>query len=74
MLKITLEHLFGFDLWFYYQTLKGSAIVSEKQMLLTLDMLVDLINEYVEEIEVKDLEIALLKKHIERIERKEKWA
>lgn len=46
--------------------------MNEKQMLLTLDMLVDLINEYVEEIEVKDLEIALLKKHIERIERKEK--
>lgn len=52
--------------------LKGSAIVTEKQMLLTLDMLVDLIDEYVEEIEVKELEIALLKKQVEKLERKRK--
>lgn len=41
-------------------------------MLLTLDMLVDLIDEYVEEIEVKELEIALLKKQVEKLERKKK--
>lgn len=39
-------------------------------MLLTLDMLVNLVDEYIEEIEIKDLEIALLKKKIERIEGK----
>lgn len=46
--------------------------MKEKQMLLTLDMLTDLLHEYIEEIEVKDLKIALLKKHIERIEKKGK--
>ena len=44
--------------------------MTEKEMLLTLDMLVGLVDEYIEEIEIKDLKIALLRKRIKEIEKK----